>query len=111
MTELLKKFTESNEVSIQQILNNLLNDDNNLELKTRVHRPRQLSALLTFAKYLKIVKLPISSKLIIDFIKDYLKYMVSFKGLSRKEVIKAIANLTDDSEDLTGSKKLTTNFK
>lgn len=111
MTEILKKFTESNEVSIQQILNNLLNNDKNLELKTRVFKPKQLSALLTFAKYLKIVKLPISSKLITDFINDYLKYMVSFKGLSRKEVIRAIANLTDDSEDLTGSKKLTTSFK
>lgn len=111
MTELLKKFTESNEVSIQQILNNLLNNDKNLELKTRVFKPKQLSALLTFAKYLKIVKLPISSKLITNYINDYLKYMVSFKGLSRKEVIKAIANLTDDSEALTGSKKLTTSFK
>jgi len=111
MSDLIRKFTESNEVSIQQILNNLLNNDKNLELKTRVFKPKKLSALLTFAKYLKIVKLPISSKLITDFIADYLKYMISYKGLSRIEVINAISNLTDEANDLIGSKKLTTSFK
>lgn len=108
MSEILKDFIENNEITIQKILNNLLNGDKNLDLKTHIYKPKQLASLFTLAKHLKNQKYNGASKLIMDFIETYLRYMVSFKRESRKEIIKALSNLKDDSESLN---KLNSSFK
>ena len=98
MSEILKDFLSTNEISIQQILNNLLNSDKNLSLKTEIYHPKKLAILYTLANYLKARKYPNTSKLIFNFIETYLKYMVSNKRKSRNEVIRALAPLIQRTE-------------
>ena len=98
MSEILKDFISTNEISIQQILNNLLNSDKNLSLKTEIHNPKKLATLLTLANYLKSRKYVKTYKLIDGFIKTYLIYMVSNKRKSRTEVIKALTSLIEKTD-------------
>lgn len=86
----LKIMSQSNEITSNQILNNLLHSDKNLALKTEISQPKKLALLLSLANYLKIEGYPKSSKIIIDFIENYLTYMVSNGRKSRKEIIKAL---------------------
>lgn len=102
-----KEMIPIKDISLQKILNNLLDGKDNLELKTHIFKPKQLASLLTLANYLKTLELDKSSKLIIEFIRIYLEYMVSFKRLSRIEVIKAISSFYE-SESLSNKQKLTT---
>ncbi len=104
MSDILKDFIGTNDITIQQILNNLLNSDKNLALKTEINKPKKLAILLTLAKYLKSQKYIKSHNLIIGFIDTYLIYMVSNKRKSRIEVIKALSNLKEQSDDLNSSK-------
>jgi len=53
MSKILKDFVENSEITIQKILNNLLNGDKNLDLKTHIYKPKQLASLHTLAKHLK----------------------------------------------------------
>lgn len=98
MSEVLKEFLSTNEISIQQILNNLVNSDKNLALKTEIYHPKKLAILYTLANYLKIKKYVKTAKLIKDFIETYLKYMISNKRKSRNEVIRALAPLIQKTE-------------
>jgi len=95
---ILKDFLETNDITIQQILNNLINSDKNIALKTEIYNPKKLATLLTYAEYLKSRKFVKSYKVIFNFIETYLKYMVSNKRKSRMEVIKALTNLTERKE-------------
>ena len=56
----------------QEILNVLLDGDTNLDLKTHIIRPKQLAALFTVANVLETCEYTKSSKLLHDFIKQYL---------------------------------------
>ena len=95
---ILKDFLATNDITIQQILNNLINSDKNIALKTEIYNPKKLATLLTYAKYLKSRKFVKSYKVIFDFIETYLKYMVSNKRKSRMEVIKALTNIVERKE-------------
>lgn len=88
----LNIINQNSEITIHQILNNLTNLDKNLALKTEILRPKKLALLLSLAKYLKTQGYPKASKLLIDFITDYLTYMVSNKRKSRDEIIKALTS-------------------
>jgi len=113
MTELrneLKEIIPTTDISLQKILNNLLDAEKNLELKTHILKPKQLASLFILSDYLNMIKLPKSSLLIQDFINLFLKYMVSFKRLSRTEIIKAISAIRE-MESLSTKEKLTTNLK
>lgn len=105
MAEILKNFQPTNEITIQQILNNLLNSDKNLSLKTEIYNPKKLAVLMTLANYLKIQGYIKSFTLIKGFIETYLKYMISNKRKSRIEVIKALTNLTKTIPDIDDNKK------
>jgi len=98
MSDILKDFIATNDINIEQILNNLINSDKNIALKTEIHNPKKLAILLTYANHLKSYKYIKSYKLIIGFIEAYLKYMVSNKRKSRIEVIKALTNLVQKRE-------------
>ena len=91
-----------------KILNNLLDGSKNLELKTHIFKPKQLASLITFANYLKSIELTSSSIFIIDFVKDYLTKMVSYKRLSRTEIIKAVSSFYEGQKNSNSLQKLTT---
>jgi len=98
MSDILKDFTAISNINIEQILNNLINSDKNIALKSEIYNPKKLAILLTYANHLKSYKYMKSYKLIIGFIDAYLKYMVSNKRKSRIEVIKALTNLVQKKE-------------
>lgn len=92
----LNELSEAKGLSIQEILNNLLDGESNLDLKTHIFRPKDLSALYVLGSYLNRNKATHSSEIISEFIQVYLRYMVSYKRLSRIEIIKAITNKLED---------------
>lgn len=101
-------MVEANDISLQQILNNLLDGSKDLDLKSHIFKPKQLASLNILADLLNRLKYKKSHKVIIDFIKIYLRYMVSFDRLSRKEIIKALSNLVEKENEKL--KKLTNNL-
>lgn len=89
------------DITSQEILSSLLDGTENLDLKTRIHKPKQLAGFETFGKFLGDLKHPKSSKRIEGFIQIYLRYMVSFKGFGRINVLKAISHTMEDEERKT----------
>lgn len=103
------ELTEGNDISIQQILNNLLDGKHNLDLKTQIIKPKVLASLKVFAELLGKLKYPKSERVIESFIKTYLRYMVSFERQSRKEIIKAVSSLFEaESKEIVS--KMTKNL-
>jgi len=88
-------FIPDTDISVQQILNNLLSGDVNLDLKTEIRRPQQISALKTFTYVLKKEGLETCSKALKLYLNYYLRSMVSYNRLSRKEVIEALKGLLE----------------
>ena len=106
--EVLNELMEIQDSSFKEILNNLLDGEENLDLKTHIHKPKELASLNVIAVMLETMGYNKSSNLILNFIEIYLRYMVSFKRLSRSEIIRAISNL---SQDINESNTLSTNVK
>lgn len=98
------------DVSLHQILNNLIDGKSNLDLKTQIIRPKQLASLKVFSNLLDQLKYKKSNKILESFITIYLRYMVSFERQSRKEIIKAVSSLFErESQDILS--KMTQNLK
>ena len=107
---LIADLEHYSEISLQEILSEMIDGKKNLDLKTHVHRPKELSSLKSIAKYLDVLNFHESSKVLDNFIKYYLRYMISFKRLSRGEIIRAITRgLAEESEENL-SKRLITNL-
>ena len=101
---------ESHDVSLQQILNNLLDGTKDLDLKTQIFKPKQLASLKILTELLGKLKYSESNKMLESFIKTFLRYMVSYDRQSRKEIIKALSSLIETENKELG-KRLTTNLK
>ena len=97
--EVLGELMEIQDSSFKEILNNLLDGEENLDLKTHVHKPKELASLNVIAMLLKTMGYNKSSDLVMRFIEIYLRYMVSFKRLSRTEIIRAISNLSQETDE------------
>lgn len=108
--EQLNELRVKKDISFQQILNNLL-DKQDLELKTHILKPKELTSLKIIAEYLKLCELEFSYNILDKYISFYLEYMVSYKRLSRNEIVKAISNIAQESDDISTLRKLTTNMK
>lgn len=102
-----KEIIPTTDISLQKILNNLLDGSKDLDLKTHITKPKQLASLISYANYLETIELTKTSKLIIDFVNDFLRKMVSYKRLSRIEVVKAISSFYE-KEALNNNQKLNT---
>ena len=90
--KVLGELTEIKDISIHEILINLLDGEQNLDLKTHIFKPKQLSGLFVLGSYLNNTGAKHTSGIIAEFIQVYLRYMVSYNRLSRTEIIKAIAS-------------------
>ena len=82
---------DDTDLTFEKILNALLDGKHNLDLKTRINKPKQLAGLKIIENVLRGANYKISSGIIDKFTKKYLRYMVSYKGLSRKEIIRALS--------------------
>lgn len=89
------------DLTFEKILNALLDGDENLDLKTHINKPKQLAGLETISDVLKDAKCKESQKHIDRWTLKYLRYMVSFKRLSRTETIRAIS---EPNEAIKGEK-------
>ncbi len=98
----LKILSKDNKITLQQILNNLLDASENLELKSHIFKPKQLAGLKTLAMYFEQCECNDERDIILGFIVDYLKYMVSYKRLSRSEIIKAFTSSRVDDKPTEG---------
>ena len=79
------------DLTFEKILNALLDGKHNLDLKTHINKPKQLAGLKIVENVLKKAKCNISSGIINAFTEKYLRYMISYNRLSRKETIRAIS--------------------
>jgi len=75
--------------SLEQILNNLLNPDN-IEMKTEIQRPLNLTKLKMLSIWLRNEGMISAANLIDGFIYEFRVNMVSNKRQSRKEIISAL---------------------
>ncbi len=90
------------DLTFEKILNALLDGDKNLDLKTHINKPKQLASLKIIEDVLKDAKCGKAGELVNAFTKKYLRYMVSFKRMSREETIKAIS---EPREEMKPTKK------
>ena len=95
----LSELSEVNDISLNEILSNLLDGEKNLDLKTHIFRPKQLSSLFVLGSYLNNNGAKHTSGIISEFLQIYLRYMVSYNRLSRIEVIKAVSALKQKEDD------------
>ena len=89
----------------------MLDGKENLDLKTRVFKPKQLAGLVSYGIFLdarlrvgrklKKEQMTESGGMIDAWVIKFLRFMVSFKGLSREEVTHALESLR---EETAGSK-------
>lgn len=100
----IKDLSSSNELSKEKILATLLNGKFNLELKTEIHKPKELASLYSIAKYLKVHKYHKSYTTIKGFIEIFLKYMISHNRMSRTEIIKALTPIESNVKDYMNNK-------
>jgi hypothetical protein len=93
--KLFEELIESKETRLEDILSNLINKDN-IELKTEIHNPLTISVLDVLAISLKNHNLNISSELLSNFLLWFRINMISYKRLSRHEIIKGIIGLREE---------------
>jgi len=111
LKEIMREVIPKSNLSLITTLNNLLESKDNLELKTHIIRPLELTVLGFIAEVINMYGYNEPSLLIKNFITSFLKNMVSYKRLSRIEIIKAISNLQQTNDDLTNAQKLITPIK
>lgn len=100
---------EMHDFSLQDILMDLLDGEQNLDLKTHIKNPQALAALKLISKFLKMESYTGSAKLLKKYITIYLRYMVSLDRESRKEIIQAVSSLLNrETLSLSLGEKLTT---
>ena len=92
------ELIESEDITMEKILNLLLKSDDNLPLKSHVDNPVALSTLKLLAFYLEKKKMKYSANILNIFIKSLLEYMVSYKRMGRKEIIEAFKHKKEELE-------------
>ena len=95
----LKGLEPDEDLSFEKILNNMLDGSTNLELKSQIHKPKQLASLVVLSDYLKAYGYKKSSGILNAFIKKYLRYMVSFERQSRTEIVKALTQPREEMKE------------
>ena len=108
LREMFKEIIPKTNLSLITTLNNLLDSEHNLELKTHIHKPLNLTILELITEYIKVSGYEQPSDLLTNFITNFRKNMISYKRLSRTEIIKAISSLQQTKDDLTNTQKLIT---
>lgn len=78
-----------------QILMELLNDDKNIYLKTDIEHVREFTSLKVLERACFNAGLKITSKVIKVYIYYYMRYRISHKRKSRKEIIFALTQFQD----------------
>ena len=94
--EIYGEIFKDDDLTTEKILQTLLKSDKDLAVKTEIHTPVETSLLKALVPILKTEKLPILSKFIDEFLKNYKEDMISFMRKSREEVTKVLAARMED---------------
>lgn len=95
----LPHMVPTQDLTFQEILNNMIDGTNDIDLKTEIIKPKELTTLKMISEYLKQIGYPISGQLLEDYIEFFLRYMFSHKRKSRNEVIKALIGFSQSELD------------
>jgi hypothetical protein len=93
--KIFSELLETKETKLEDILSNLINKQD-LELKTEIHNPLIISTLDVLAITLKENNLNSSSNILSNFLYWFRINMISYKRLSRNEIIKGIIGLREE---------------
>jgi len=108
---IMNDFIADSDITYQQILNSLLDGSKNLDLKTHIESPQKLAGLNILEKFSNELKLNETSRILRKFLRIYLRYMISYKRESRKEIVNAVRSMFESSKvSLSLSEKLTKNL-
>lgn len=97
----LKDFVQpisnlQNQSEQYKVLQELLNADNNLQLKTEINKPFTFAVIETYSKFILDLGFNDSSELINYFTQNYQKYAISKKRQGRKEIVEALKTLAQN---------------
>ncbi|MBY9021678.1 MAG: hypothetical protein KGD67_11520 [Candidatus Lokiarchaeota archaeon] len=81
----------SNNDNYKEIFDNLLDSENDLELKTHIVNPMATTLLMFYSHSLKVFGYQEPSDLVDFLMNTYFKHMLSYKRLSRTEILNAIS--------------------
>lgn len=98
MEEIYKELEKAEEETFEKILSKMLESDKNLPLKTHIVFPHEISVLSVIAEKLENDKFLKSASLLKIYIQKYIEYMVSYKRLSREEIVRAFVARTQSEE-------------
>lgn len=107
--DVMNQFNEYSDESLEKILANLMNDEN-IELKTEINNVPSIAILSVLSEYFKEKGLAKSNELIENYVKKYLKFMVSSNRKGRLEIIDAVKGMVS-SFRLTVKDRLTSDLK
>lgn len=93
----MDKLKPEDDLTFEKILNNMLDGEHNLDLKSHIFKPKVLSSFVVFGSSIGELKYKTAAGRIDTFVKKYLRFMVSYQRLSRKEVTHALASLREES--------------
>lgn len=107
---LLNKFLKvTNQESYMEILTYLMDSTKDLELKSEIHNPKELTILTLIEYMMELNGFTYGSDIIDKFLTIYLKYMVSKDRKGRTEIIHSL--FYQVQEQLTQKERLKENFK
>lgn len=105
MDELQEIMTVSDELSVEQIINELIRPEN-IELKTEIPDVAALEKLRVLAFWCRRNGLDEGSDLILMWIANFLRDMVSSERKSRQEIIDALISYNEKRTQTFGDKLL-----
>ena len=81
----------SNNDNYKEIFDNLLDSENDIEVKTHIINPMATTLLMFYSHSLKVFGYQEPSDLVFFLMNTFFKHMFSYKRLSRTEILNAIS--------------------
>jgi len=92
MSDIFSELIESEkEIKLNDVLINLIDGSKDIDLKTEIKKPKQMTSLKILADFLGKLKYTNCESILKEFLTTYFRYMFSFNRQSRKEVIQGIS--------------------
>ena len=86
------------DVNLQQVLLTLLDGKNDIDIKSEIHAPRNITILTVIRDYFEEKGMKKCANTLSVFIKYYCRYMISHDRQSRKEIVEAFKSLREQQD-------------
>lgn len=94
------------DLTAEKILNLLIESDKHLNMKTHILNPLEFSILDIIVIHLRQKKMVKTARMLENFLKADKEYMVSWKRMSRKEIIDALIAMREQKTGASLTQKL-----